>query len=395
MKTIPIMKSTMNFSVEPDWYRGHKTRLTGDYFGSTSSIAPNETYVSQDLMHIVHRDGKEGKVSVSRNACAHAGALLLATPGVQDHTDFSCPVHKWKYLPSGECVAMPYFEMCEKVKLHSPSFGIWNGYVIGYEQSELNQALAHFGNSLGHPKNAFSADEFVFMGDEVEYELPYPCELMMINYNDGYHVPLCHQLTFDAVADSSTYRWELSPQSAKSPVWYSIQEVRARPGVKKRMQQLMRVHECEEEAVGWARLHTWIEEVFPSYGVEYPIDKEVFALWASIYGNGYLMPELYEGGLFLAVSYLASADPRNPETGNKNFVEYYIHKNVPANLRDKAYRLFRHAYEQSAREDDELCKRLWAAHRLGGMNYSRAFHETLEAGDDHWRTWFKEHFVAR
>lgn len=390
MATMP--KSRFETSVTPDWYRGNKTKLVGDYFGSSSSIAQGETYVTQDAMHIVHRDPRTGLFSVSRNACAHAGARLLSKTGVQDPTEIRCPVHQWLYKLDGTCIAKPFFEACEGVRLHAPTSGVWNGYVIGYAQAELDRMLAGFGASLGHDVRTFGTDDFMFM-EEIEYPLPYPCELMMVNYFDGYHVPLCHAKTFDAVADATTYRWELSPMSERSPVAYSIQEVRKRSDVRTRLQQLMQTYDSTEEVFGWARFQVWMDEEFPRHGVEYPIDREVFALWAAIYGNGYLMPELYCGGLFLAVSYLVNVDPKNPEVGNKNFVEYYVHKNVPPALREKAYRLFRNAYEQSAREDDEICETLWAGHRLGGMEFPRAFHTVLEAGDAHWRQWFLSHFV--
>jgi nitrite reductase/ring-hydroxylating ferredoxin subunit len=386
--------SQMAASARPNWYLLQQMeRSFGEYFGSASSIASNETYVTQDKRYIVHRDAL-GAFSVSRNACAHAGAQLLEKPGVQDHKSIRCPVHQWLYEPSGNLIAAPFFEKCERMRLHRPDFGMWNGYVLGYNQREIDDMLASFGEVLEVPKSAFNPSEFVFM-EEVEYGLPYPPELMMINYMDGYHVPLCHQKTFDAVADASTYQWELSPLHPSNRAGYSIQEVRARKNVSQRMDAVLRNnHDLTDKDLGWARFHLWIDEVFPSYGVQYPIDKDIFALWAAFYGKGHVMPELYEGGLFLAVSYLVNVDAKNPYTGNANFVEYYVHKNVPEYLREKAYRLFKTAYQQSAREDDEICMRLWAAHQQGELDFDRIYHQDLEKGDVHWREWLKFHSVT-
>jgi hypothetical protein len=270
---------------------------------------------------------------------------------------------------------------------------VWNGYVLGYKQSHLDEVLTSFGDELGIPKSAVDPREFVFMGEE-EYSLPYPRPVFKINFIDGLHVYRYHWLTFTTVADVSKYLWEMSKRCEGNPVGYSIQVVRARQNVRANMEALMRQNSTlSEEDLGWARFHLWIGEEFPKHGVKNPIDKDIFAIWASIYGNGYVMPEVYEGGICMAVSYLVNVDPKNPETGNKNFVEYYVHKNVPTELREKTYRLFREAYEQSAREDDEICLRLWDAHQQGDLDFDRVYHTELEKGDVHWREWYTEEFV--
>ena len=387
-------KSPMVTTVEPDWYIGHRTKPIGDYFGSFSSIVPGETYVTQDTMYIVHRDPETHDFSVSRNACAHAGALLLSETGVQDVGTIRCPIHRWAYKPDGTCTSAPNFSTCEGVRLAAPEFGVWNGYVLGYPQAALDDGLANFGAELGVSAGAFNPSNFIFMEEDFD-ELPYPRELMKINYDDGYHVAPYHPKTFGAVANPATYRWEVSEYVARHPVWYSIQEVREHSDVHKRVSVLMDAYGATEDSLGWGHFHQWVEEHLVKRGVQHPIDRDVFALWAAIYGNSHLMPELYMGGLFLAVSYLVNVDPDNPRTGNRNYVEYYVHKNVPDELRNTAYRLFRRAYGQSAREDDEICLRLWAAHQRGAMGFSRAYHTVLERGDEHWRNWFLNHFLRR
>ena len=341
----------------------------------------------------MHHNG-DGRITVRRNACAHAGAPILDTPGVQNGGIMRCPIHKWAYKPTGELIAAPHFqpEVCERIRLSAPEHGVWNGYAIGYPQHELDLGLANFGKTIGLPLSCFDPNEFVFMHEEV-YELPYPRELMLVNYFDGYHVPLYHQKTFDAVADPESYAWEFDESHAyERRCDYSIQLVRARRDVAKRLDMLMRNGD-HRESFGWADFHLWLHETMSH--VERPIDSDIFAVWASVYGNAYLMPELYEGGLFLAVSYLVSKDGAANETENLNLVEYYVHKCVPHELRTIAMRKFQHAYEQSAREDDEICMTLWDAHRRGSLDFDRVYHELLEAGDVHWRTWFHRHFVKR
>jgi hypothetical protein len=128
------------------------------------------------------------------------------------------------------------------------------------------------------------------------------------------------------------------------------------------------------------------------------------------------MLELYEGGLFLAVSYLVNVNPKEsdggdinlieflsgnhtsdvmgkPKAGNVNVVEFYVHKNIHKSHRVEALKKFKHAYSQSAREDDEICVKLWEGHKQGNIHTSRMYHETLESGDMHFREWFFEQFV--
>lgn len=366
---------------KPDWYLGSQAPSFGDYFGSVSSLAVGETYLTYDRKYIVHRVAAT-EFHVSRNACAHAGAPILETPGVQDVDNLRCPIHKWTYDLKGQLKAAPQFKSCHGVSLSKPDVALWNGNLVGFRKEET-ESLSRFGASLSLPRGAFDTSAFVFMGEE-RYPIPYPRELMLVNYFDGYHVPLYHQKTFAAVANCDSYAWEFSEQGAK--VGYSIQVVRARSDVEKERRFLMQRGLAEED-IGWATFHLWIRDEFKS--VERPIDADIFAVWASLYGNGFLMPELYEGGLFLAMSYLVNEDPGNAETGNANLVEYYVHKNVPEARRKEAARRFQHAYEQSAREDDEICETLYRSHRHRNFSDNRIYHQFLEAGDVHWREWYK------
>ncbi len=370
-----------------------KTRQVGDYYGSVSSIAYGESYGTMDGKSIVHRDKTSGAFSVMRNICVHAGARLLEKPGVQDHSQIRCPLHKWTYKPTGELVA-PVFEGCKDVRLQAEKFSVWNGYLLGYSQDNLLDLMG-FGRELGIPQQAFNPAEFGF-DEEVSDPVEYPRPIFKINYDDGYHVAVSHLETFAVTADESTYRWDFSQRPEASATGYSIQEVRARPleEVRARLSALM-ANGAEEETFGWASFHLWLRKQCDDHQIVTPIDKEIFALWATIYGNGYLMPELYEGGLFLAVSYLVNVDPKNPETGNMNYIEFYVHKNVPEGLRREALRRFKKAYGQSGEEDKGLCQRLWEGHRQGDLDFSRHYHAELEKGDLHWRQWFRAQFEVR
>ncbi len=394
VKFVPQPRSEKDpYGNRPAWYMGLKTKQVGDYYGSVSSIAYGESYGTMDGKSIVYREKESGAFSVMRNICVHAGARLLDKLGVQDHAQLRCPLHKWTYKPTGELVA-PVFDGCKNVRLHAEKFSVWNGYLLGYSEEDLRD-LRGFGRELGIPKQAFNPSTFDF-DEEVSDPVEYPRPVFKINYDDGYHVALSHLETFAVAADEQTYRWEFSVQPETSATGYSIQEVRARPleEVRERLAALM-ANGAEEETFGWASFHIWLRKQCYDYQIVTPIDKEIFALWATIYGNGYLMPELYEGGLFLAVSYLVNIDSKNPETSNMNYIEFYVHKNVPEGLRREALRRFKSAYAQSGEEDKGLCKRLWEGHQQGDLDFSRHYHAELEKGDLHWRQWFQAQFEVK
>lgn len=378
-------KSPLTYGDRPNWYRGLKTRSQGDYFGSVSSLYPGEVFVTYDKKWIVTRK-PDGEVSVVQNVCLHAGMEILNHAGTQHGSDIRCSGHQWAYDMRGKLLGAPKFCKFER-SLFRPKFSVWNGYILGYSLEELG-ALDGFGKSLGLPNSFLSADQFWF-GKEKAYTLPYPRVLMKINYDDGLHVARYHQFTFGPMTDEQDYEWDFGPDDTNAS--YSIQLVRLRPDVHAHVDRLMRARNKERSELGWADFHFWLEETMPNTAT--PIDRNIFAVWASIYGNGYMMPELYEGGRFLALSYLIEISNERGEMMNFNYVEFYVHNSVPERYRAEALDKFIFAYEQSAREDDELCIKLWAAHRRGDIVIPRIVHETLEAGEAHFRAWFLRHFV--
>ncbi len=380
-------KSALQVAGRPNWYRGIQSKPAGDYFGSLSSLYPDEGFVTHDKKWIVSRM-QNGEVSVVQNVCLHAGMEILNTPGTQHSKEIRCSGHQFLYDMRGKVLAAPKFCKLERSLLRPP-FSIWNGYVIGYSDEEL-KALDGFGSSLGLPQDFLSAESFWF-GKEIEYPLPYPRILMKINYDDGLHVPVYHRFTFGAIVDEREYAWEFGPEDTSCS--YSIQVVKIRRDIRAHVARLMHAHQKNLSDLGWADFHFWLEEKMPN--VATPIDKEIFAVWGSIYGNGYMMPELYFGGRFLAMSYLTSTFDEHGREVNKNFVEFSIHKSVPEALRDVALEKFIFAYEQSAREDDELCEKLWSAHRRDDLLFDRIVHDQLEAGEAHFRNWFLPQSVKR
>lgn len=395
-------KSQLQYAARPNWYLNQKTRPQGSYFGSLSSLYPNEVFVTFDKKWIVTRS-EGGEVSVVQNVCLHAGMEILNHAGTQHKSEIRCSGHQALFDMRGKFLAMPKFCKLEG-HLVRPRYSVWNGFVLGYSTEELG-ALEGFGVSLGLPEGFLSADQFWF-GKEKGYPMPYKRPIMGINYLDGLHIPVAHPTSFEPMIQGK-YEWEFGPTDTSCS--YSIQLVRMRQNLRAHVDRLMRTHKIQQSELGWADFYFWLNEVMPD--ARTPIDKDIFAVWPLIYGDGYVMPELYVGGRFLALSYLVSIDGTdnvyrtvshvdkegNPQVRTEhnlfNYVEFYVHKSVPEKYRAEGLEKFIFAYEQSAREDDGMGTKLEAAHSRSDIAFSRFVHETLEKGDAHFREWFLRHFV--
>ena len=79
---------------------------------------------------------------------------------------------------------------------------------------------------------------------------------------------------------------------------------------------------------------------------------------------------------------------------DESLLKIDIHKSIPEYLHAKLLEKFIFAYKQSADEDDELCMKLWAAHRRSDIAFDRVRHDVLEAGEEHFRNWFLNRFVS-
>ena len=75
-----MQKSTHAKAVRPNWYRGLATRDMGEYFGSHSSLYPDEVFVTHDKKWIVTH-APNGEISVVQNVCLHAGMEILNKAG--------------------------------------------------------------------------------------------------------------------------------------------------------------------------------------------------------------------------------------------------------------------------------------------------------------------------
>jgi len=374
----------MENGVAPNWYRGRKSTNRVRYYGSISSIQRGEIYVPEDITTIVTRDDND-RLSVMDNVCLHAGGRIFTESGSHGGVEVRCPIHRWLYDKHGELKKCPNFTKKEGARLHQNIFTLWNGYILGYREDELEH-LKGFGSSFGLSEDHLHAQHFIY-ATERKYTLDYDLWLMAINYLDGLHVQYSHPLSFDAVADSESYRWEIRRHGSGG---YSLQMVQLRKNLEQYVAMRMRTSNKVREELGWANLVMWMRENMPAE--IWKTDVEYFALWGLDY-RSLLMWEGYLNGLFFVTSDVFPRVPRAVEDDNLNVVEYYISPRIPEHLRRIALDLFIRAYEQSAREDDVLCRSLWSAHKNGDLRFNRSVHDLYEKGDHDFRQWVMENSV--
>jgi len=163
----------------------------------------------------VLRDPKTDELRAFLNACRHRGAQLVEGRGTCDK-QIKCPYHAWSYGCDGRLVGVPYREEFGDVSAmglvpvrvgrvgpfvfacldpDAPSLDAWVG--------ELPSAIARTG-----------ADGWE-LGFELTYEFAANWKLFVENANDGYHIPVVHDILTDLLVMGSGTT-TLEPHSAYS-----------------------------------------------------------------------------------------------------------------------------------------------------------------------------------
>lgn len=375
------------------WYLGFSLAGSlGVYLGNIYTMPFGNTLLTPDSRYLVHR-GVNGGVSVSLNYCSHGGFPLASETGLllndkkRPIKSLVCPMHHWVFAPDGKNRASPNCYSDHRKDLQEVSVAEWNGLFLGFNPNDLSKSsLRKFASSFGIDYQTFDLTNYSHIHALKDDEVKYPLILFLINFRDLLHVGVIHPKTFAEVADCSKPEWEISDHNEE--ISHCIQLVR-------RKKSLKQLKTCDENKHGWLKLLHFLDENLP-LDFEYPIDKDIFALWADICGVNGLMLEIYCGGLFQVVSHVYNKDPLNKLTGNANQVEFFIHKSVPNSIRRKLSDLLQTAYWQSANEDSGFCEKLYENHRrFSGHLISDKFASTThEAGEKPYYDWVRK-FMKR
>lgn len=363
----------------------------GAYFGNIRTVPFGNILLTPDCRYLIHRS-LSGGVSVSLNYCTHGGYPLaseagLLTKGGKPVKSLVCPMHHWVFAPDGKNFASSNCSSDHCKDLQRVLVAEWNGLFLGFNPNDLSKSsLSEFASSFGIDYQIFDLTNYLHIHTLPDDEVKYPLILFLINFRDLLHVGVIHPKTFAEVADCSKPEWEISDPNKE--IAHCIQLVR-------RKKNLKQLNTCDENKHGWLKLLHFLNENLPA-DFEYPIDKDIFALWADVCGVNGLMLEIYCGGLFQVVSHVYNKDPLNKLTGNANQVEFFIHKSVPDSMRERLSYLLQTAYWQSANEDSGFCERLYENHTkfLSHPINDKFYSTTHEAGEEPYYNWVRK-FMRR
>jgi len=278
-------------------------------------------------------------VELLSNICRHRQAIILKGRG--NAKNIVCPLHRWTYGLDGKLLGAPHFPGNPCLDLGKSPLQNWNGLLFAGKR-DVACDLANLG--VQH-----DLDFAGFMLDRVQID-EYACnwKTFIEVYLEDYHVVPFHPGLGNFVSVEDLH-WEFG-------AWYSVQTCGvkkglARPGTPvygKWHEALLRYNEGRE----------------PPHG----------AIWLTYYPN--IMVEWYPH--VLVVSTIV---PRGPEACT-NVIEFYYPEDI-ALFERELVAAEQAAYEETAREDAEICERMTDGRRalyLQGINETGPYQSPMEDG---------------
>jgi phenylpropionate dioxygenase-like ring-hydroxylating dioxygenase large terminal subunit len=287
-------------------------------------------------------------VELLSNICRHRQAIMLEGRG--SARNIVCPVHRWTYDTEGKLLGAPHFPANPCLHLGKTPLQSWNGLLFAGPRDVAGDL-----GSIG-VKDRFDFSGYVFDHARIE-QYPVNWKTFVEVYLEDYHVEpfhpgLGHFVTCDDL------RWEFGQH-------YSVQTV----GIRQRLQK-----------PGSKVYERWHEAVLAYYGGEIPPHG---AIWLTYYPN--VMVEWYPH--VLVISTLV---PRSPQL-TTNVVEFYYPEDIALFERDFV-EAEQAAYHETAREDDEICRRMDRGRRAlleQGRSEVGPYQSPMEDGMQHFHEFLR------
>ncbi|MDT8364165.1 MAG: aromatic ring-hydroxylating dioxygenase subunit alpha [Nitrosomonas sp.] len=281
------------------------------------------------------------------NICRHRQALLLEGQG--NIRNIVCPIHRWTYATDGKLLGAPHFKQNPCLDLGRKPLQQWNGLLFD-GQRNIQQDLDNL-----------HLDEFDFSGhvlDRVRVD-HYQCnwKTFIEVYLEDYHVDTFHP-GLGQFVDVNQLEWIFSD-------WHSVQMVGMR---------------TETTTVESAAYQKWRELVMQRYHGQLPPHG---AVWLLYYPN--IMLEWYPHTLVISTIL-----PTGLESCT-NVVEFYYPEEI-ALFEREFVEAGQAAYQETAREDDEICRRMTAGRRAlyqQGITEAGPYQIPMEAGMAHFHQFLR------
>lgn len=284
----------------------------------------------------------EHGIELLSNICRHRQALILTGRG--NVRNIVCPIHRWTYATNGKLLGAPHFNKNPCLNLDKTALQHWNGMIFVGDRDIAREL-----------ENLSIRQEFDFSGfmlDRVQIE-HYQCnwKTFIEVYLEDYHVDPFHA-GLGRFVDTSKLDWEFGDR-------YNVQTVGVNPDFNRAGTE---VYEK------WhAQVLKQAEHRMPRHG----------AIWMLYYPN--IMLEWYPHTLVISTILPAGVEQC------MNVVEFYYPEEIALFEREFVERE-QAAYRETAKEDDEICKRITAGRRAlyqQGINEIGPYQLPMEAGMAH------------
>ena len=318
-------------------------------FGKGPGYAGHELMVPEqgDYCALATRDDAQALVRNSAgielisNICRHRQAIMLQGRG--NAANIVCPIHRWTYDLRGELLGAPHFDDKPCLNLGRSPLKSWKGLLFDGKR-DVARDLADI--------NVAQIDFTGYMLDRVHiHECDYNWKSFMEVYLEDYHVGPFHPGLGQFVT-CEDLRWSFGD-------WYSVQTVGvnnalAKPGTET-----------------YARWHKAVVDFYrgeaPPYG----------AIWMVYYPN--VMIEWYAHVLIISTLIPRAVDRTT------NVVEFYYPEEI-ALFEREFVEAEQAAYMETAREDDEISRRIDAGRRAlyrQGRSDAGPYQSPMEDGMQH------------
>ncbi len=295
--------------------------------------------------------GPEG-VELLSNICRHRQAIMLTGKG--NAQNIVCPIHRWTYDLQGKLLGAPRFENQPCAHLGRTPMQNWNGLLFDGPRD-----VARDLSSLALAELDFSGHVL----DRVDvHDLPYNWKTFIEVYLEDYHVEPFHPGLGQFVT-CDDLRWEFAD-------WASVQSVGVNGGLAK---------------PGSKTYERWHKAVLDYYRGEQPPHG---AIWLTYYPN--IMVEWYPHVLIVS-TLIPQAHNRT-----RNIVEFYYPEDI-ALFEREFVEAEQAAYRETAREDDEIAKRMDAgriALTAQGRSEVGPYQSPLEDGMQHFHEFYRREMDA-
>ena len=346
----------MSWYFDPEIFAREKQLLFdagSNYVGHELMVPELGNYLTIDWMDhakVLVRSSTDpsGGVQLLSNICRHRQSIMLEGRGTLDN--IVCPLHRWTYDLKGELLGAPRFTENPCVKLHSTPLTNWQGMLFAGPR-DPRKDMADFGCSEDFDFSGYVLDRV----ETTDYATNWKTFVEV--YLECYHVDFLHA-GLGNYADCDNYHVRYGERN-------SVQVMSAKRGLTAPGTPVYR--RWQEACLRQLRGKT------PKYG----------ALWAT-YFPGFTL-EWYPNVLIVS-----NLIPRSPGL-TTNVVEFYYPEEI-VHFEREFIEAQKAAYDETALEDDEICRRLDRGRRAlwqQGLDDAGPYQSPMEDTMVHFHEWLR------